>query len=242
MSNDTAPELAAYISGRTAWAWCEHEQRWHRHGLAGGIRSAECACMASPYRETGYRLRDAGPLTPAVLAGRTEVPACMECSAAGECSCGEPVCDGSYYYCGTRCARHAHDECGGCWRVHGGPGYGACLMHGIMAMHVHRYSTQCDVPYLAPAGEDYQPPCELAGEIARWWPEPGQAAGVHVHCPVCAAMAVVRQVEAAALARTWGLADTASRRQPMCPGCRRLITPAWAAALQRDSRRLEMAA
>lgn len=59
--------LNAYRFGSQLWVWCPHEQRWHYHGSGGDERrGAHCTCPNSPFQETGYVLRDAGPLTPAI--------------------------------------------------------------------------------------------------------------------------------------------------------------------------------
>lgn len=239
--------LDAWREGGSLYAWCDHERRWHQHGgREKGRRSAQCTCPSSPYQAAGYQLSITGWLTPEVIAGHHEHVSCADCAADGECSCAEPACDGSGYYCGGHCARHAHDDCGGCWRAHGGPGYGSCRQHGILKMHVHAYAKWCEVPYLA-ADEENQEPCELAGDITRYWPAPGQAAGVHVHCPMCAASSLTWRAETAALLRlhpaTAAYAPEAmTRPQPLCPGCRKLITPAWTRWLAAQMRRWEVMA
>jgi hypothetical protein len=199
------PVLTAYADGRTLWAWCEHERCWHQHGAGGADRkSAHCTCPASPYRDGGYRLHVTGPLTPAVIAAHPLPAPCAGCEADGECSCGETRCVGNYgkpggCYGGS-CARHGDDWCAGCWAAHGGPGYGYCRRHGFTRMHSHaRVLKWCITDYLAPAGSEYQPPCELAQDITRYWPAKDQPPGIHLHCPVCAAEAVLLAAESAAL-------------------------------------------
>ena len=50
--------------------FCDHCRRWHRHGAVGpefgrgdGHRTAHCIDKRSPYKHTGYVLREVGPLT-----------------------------------------------------------------------------------------------------------------------------------------------------------------------------------
>lgn len=84
------PTLNAYRDGDGLYlmVWCSHELRWHRHGSAcacdddpcscfgsgDGHRSAHCTCRASPYRNTGYVLREVGELTYEILKRRPAEP------------------------------------------------------------------------------------------------------------------------------------------------------------------------
>ena len=50
--------------------WCQYCRKCHAHGTAGtetgkggGHRVAHCASEQSPYAETGYILKEVGPLT-----------------------------------------------------------------------------------------------------------------------------------------------------------------------------------
>ena len=76
-----APVLDAYDLGNGACAvWCNHCCNWHCHGTRDTLRhvAAHCAWIPpemappdfpgnSPYLETGYWLKPAGPATPEVL-------------------------------------------------------------------------------------------------------------------------------------------------------------------------------
>lgn len=60
-----APVLDAYEDG-TCWrVWCRYCHVWHTHSRGAGHRVAHCLVAESPYRQTGYTLRDAGPFTAA---------------------------------------------------------------------------------------------------------------------------------------------------------------------------------
>lgn len=86
---DDAPILDAYRSEDSVHllVFCPHCMIWHRHGRChggctelrragrridpcecppgsgGGLLGAHCSCQRSPYRDTGYVLREVGPLT-----------------------------------------------------------------------------------------------------------------------------------------------------------------------------------
>lgn len=63
------PTLDAYRDGPTLRVWCRYCCLWHTHGGgaqpgdADGHRVAHCRTLRSPYRDTGYRLREVGPWT-----------------------------------------------------------------------------------------------------------------------------------------------------------------------------------
>jgi len=59
-----APTLDAFsrcIDDRWYYVvWCDHCDKWHRHGPAEGHRQAHCRDALSPYRRLGYNLRYVG--------------------------------------------------------------------------------------------------------------------------------------------------------------------------------------
>lgn len=215
-------------------AWCPHEQRWHVHGAcrqaaecerrefsdfsctcpAGsgdGHRGAHCTCQLSPLGG-GYYLREIGVYGPGVPNYVDEDTAvdwacstwagypCTWCAERGQCSCEQPKCPDD-----SLCAEHADPECKSCWSTHGGPGYGHCEQHGIVAMHAHPKGKGCR------RGDDGI--CDSACRVTRFWSSDGT--GVHVHCPACWAADTLRSREP-------GMADWYA--VPPCKGCRKLVT------------------
>lgn len=98
------PVLDGYRDGICLMTWCDHERRWHQHGVcdgtcpstlrlglqpgrdfecppgsADGHRVAHCGCRHSPYREDGYRVREVGPFTPEVEGSHRPVWAECRC-------------------------------------------------------------------------------------------------------------------------------------------------------------------
>lgn len=65
-----APELPAYriTAGSQARliVFCEACRDYHFHGNGDGHRVAHCHISSSPYRQTGYVLRESGPVTAAI--------------------------------------------------------------------------------------------------------------------------------------------------------------------------------
>ncbi len=66
------PALNAYRSEHgQLLVWCVYERRWHFHGgcegpgTADGHRGAHCI-EVTPYRKTGYYIREVGPFTPVI--------------------------------------------------------------------------------------------------------------------------------------------------------------------------------
>jgi hypothetical protein len=57
------PVLMAWPSanGRTVSAWCPHCCRYHTHGRGDGHRVAHCAGDSSPFKDTGYVIREVRP-------------------------------------------------------------------------------------------------------------------------------------------------------------------------------------
>ena len=55
------PVLLAYLreDGAGLKVWCPFCRKWHLHGWGFGHRIAHCHESASPFQETGYKLRAA---------------------------------------------------------------------------------------------------------------------------------------------------------------------------------------
>ncbi len=80
-TRENAPVLDAYDLGDGSCAvLCDHCRAWHRHGKSDSLThvAAHCAWIPpelappdhpgnSPYMETGYWLKPAGPATPEIL-------------------------------------------------------------------------------------------------------------------------------------------------------------------------------
>jgi len=116
------PVLDAYRDGVHLMVWCEHERRWHSHGVCAGTcaprrrnrlasacecppgagdghRVAHCGCPHSPYYADGYRLHEVGPLTPEVERGHGRPwDVCRCCPLQRRAAAGEQV------VLGDRCA------------------------------------------------------------------------------------------------------------------------------------------
>lgn len=108
------PVLDAYATtDGLLMVWCAHEARWHTHGRCGswgptkecaharrpmqgvpctcptgngdGHRVEHCTCDGSPYRTTGYMLREIGPYTDTIRRSRKAARASAPCPGA-ECA------------------------------------------------------------------------------------------------------------------------------------------------------------
>jgi hypothetical protein len=156
------PVLDAYRDGGQLAVWCEHDRRWHRHGTGDGHRGAHCTCPGSPYRASGYYLREAGALTPAAVAAHPEAWPCIECMHDGLCSCAEPRCPDHWL-----CAAHADPRCPSCWTVHGGQGYGHCRQHGLLPAHAHADGLHCPACWAEGTlrGQECPAPCRGCREL-----------------------------------------------------------------------------
>ena len=91
----TIPTLPAYRTraGSQLAVWCEHEQRWHRHGAVSGTpgdgdghRAAHCTCPNSPYDVHGYFVEEVGRLTTTVQRQHRETrrAGCPSCRDTGK--------------------------------------------------------------------------------------------------------------------------------------------------------------
>jgi hypothetical protein len=91
MAKIEAPTIEAYREGVHLVFWCEHEKKWHYHGVhdgsnprcivsrrgyarsgdactcpkgsGDGHRCSHCSCDRSPYRDSGYYLKEVGTMT-----------------------------------------------------------------------------------------------------------------------------------------------------------------------------------
>lgn len=52
--------LIAYRDGGNYKVWCPYCARWHYHGEVNGWRVAHCNNEKSPFKQTGYYLKEAG--------------------------------------------------------------------------------------------------------------------------------------------------------------------------------------
>ena len=78
----TIPDLPAYHDPDGCQRiWCRHCACWHRHGVGEGHRVAHCVPAASPYKDGGYILVDAGPFTEDVRRRHRigRIPRCPGC-------------------------------------------------------------------------------------------------------------------------------------------------------------------
>lgn len=179
-------------------------------GSGDGHRGAHCTCRQTPYA-SGYYLREVGTYGPGVPHYVDEDTApiwacqswagypCTGCKQQGRCSCDQVKCPDD-----SLCAEHADTACPSCWATHGGPGYGHCETHGIVAMHVHSNRRACRA--------DGDGTCEIAYLVSMFWPPDGVQA--HAHCPLCWALNMLRARDP----------DTGQWfTTPPCKGCRVLV-------------------
>jgi hypothetical protein len=178
-------------------------------GSGDGHRGAHCTCRQSPLGG-GYYLREVGeygPEVPNYVDEDTSVSwacptwagyPCTWCSERGRCSCEQVKCPEDSF-----CAEHADTGCESCWKTHGGPGYGHCETHGIVAMHPHPDHKLCRA--------NFDGSCETSYLVTQYWATDSVR---HAHCPACWALNALR-------ARDEETGQWFA--MPPCKGCRALV-------------------